>query len=108
MNRQMSQMVGSHGPGSKSMAPTRASTADRPLNGRCKRHFGVTAPSVHQMILALERAGSPPSDHGRTDTSIQRCVNGPPARALHLQLHANLTSWLNAIEVFFANLPSGE
>ena len=65
MNRQMNQMSGRHGP---SFTPkqgqylafidayTRVNRRP-PAEWEMQRHFGVTPPSVHQMILTLERAG---------------------------------------------------
>src|SRR5215212_814856 len=37
--------------------PTRACMAAPRPKPTCQRHFGVTPPSVHQMVLTLERAG---------------------------------------------------
>jgi DNA-binding MarR family transcriptional regulator len=65
MNRQMNQMSGRHGPGLTPKqgqylafidAYTRVNRRP-PAEWEMQRHFGVTPPSVHQMILALERAG---------------------------------------------------
>lgn len=65
MNRQMNQMSGRHGPGFTPKqgqylafidAYTRVNRRP-PAEWEMQRHFGVTPPSVHQMILALERAG---------------------------------------------------
>ena len=65
MNRQMNQISGGHRPSFTSKqgqylafidAYTRVNRRP-PAEADIKRHFGVTPPSVHQMILTLERAG---------------------------------------------------
>jgi DNA-binding MarR family transcriptional regulator len=65
MNRALNQMSGGHRPGFTPKqgqylafidAYTRVNRRP-PAEADIKRHFGVTPPSVHQMILALERAG---------------------------------------------------
>jgi DNA-binding MarR family transcriptional regulator len=65
MNRQMNQMSGGHRPNFTAKqgqylafidAYTRVNRRP-PAEADIKRHFGVTPPSVHQMILTLERAG---------------------------------------------------
>ena len=65
MNRQMNQMSGRHGPGFTPKQGQYLAFIDAytrlnrrpPAEWEMQRHFGVTPPSVHQMILALERAG---------------------------------------------------
>ena len=61
----VNQMSGRHGPGLTPKqgqylafidAYTRVNRRS-PAEWEMQRHFGVTPPSVHQMILALERAG---------------------------------------------------
>ena len=65
MNRQMNQMSGRHGLGFTPKqgqylafidAYTRVNRCP-PAEWEMQRHFGVTPPSVYQMILTLERAG---------------------------------------------------
>jgi DNA-binding MarR family transcriptional regulator len=64
-NRQMNQMSGGHEP---DFTPTQGQylafidaytrvNLRPPAEADIQRRFGVTPPSVHQMILALERAG---------------------------------------------------
>jgi DNA-binding MarR family transcriptional regulator len=64
-NRQMNQMSGGHKPGFTPPqgqylafidAYTRVNLRP-PAEADIQRRFGVTPPSVHQMILALERSG---------------------------------------------------
>jgi DNA-binding MarR family transcriptional regulator len=65
MNRQMNQMSGGHRPSFTSKqgqylafidAYTRVNRQP-PAEADIQRYFGVTPPSVHQMVLTLERAG---------------------------------------------------
>ena len=65
MNRQINQMSGGHRPSFTQKqgqylafidAYTRVNRRP-PAEADIQRHFGVTPPSVHQMILTLERAG---------------------------------------------------
>src|SRR4029077_244792 len=65
MNRQMNQISGGHKPNFTAKqgqylafidAYTRVNRRP-PAEADIQRHFGVTPPSVHQMILTLERAG---------------------------------------------------
>jgi DNA-binding MarR family transcriptional regulator len=64
-NRQMNQMSGRHGPGFTPKQGQYLAFIDAytrlnrrpPAEWEMQRHFAVTPPSVHQMILALERAG---------------------------------------------------
>ena len=64
-NRQVNQMSGRHKPG---FTPTQGQylafidaymrvNLKPPAEADIQRRFGVTPPSVHQMVLALERAG---------------------------------------------------
>ena len=64
-NRQVNQMSGGHKP---SFTPTQGQylafldaytrvNLRPPAEADIQRRFGVTPPSVHQMVLALERAG---------------------------------------------------
>ena len=64
-NRQMNQMSGSHRPSFTPKQGQYLAFIDAytrvhrrpPAEADIQRHFGVTPPSVHQMILTLERAG---------------------------------------------------
>lgn len=63
-NRHMNQMSGENRASplprdsiSPLSTPTRASICGRPAEADIQRRFGVTPPTVHQMILTLERAG---------------------------------------------------
>jgi len=65
MNRQMNQMSGGHRLNFTAKQGQYLAFIDAytrinrrpPAEADIKRHFGVTPPSVHQMILTLERAG---------------------------------------------------
>ena len=65
MNRQMNQMSGGHRLNFTPKQGQYLAFIDAytrinrrpPAEADIKRHFGVTPPSVHQMILTLERAG---------------------------------------------------
>jgi DNA-binding MarR family transcriptional regulator len=65
MNRQMNQMSGEHRPGFTPKQGQYLAFIDAyarvhrrpPAEAEMQRYFGVTPPSVHQMILTLERAG---------------------------------------------------
>jgi SOS-response transcriptional repressor LexA len=65
MNRQMNQMSGGHRPSFTSKQGQYLAFIDAytRVNGRppaeadMQRYFGVTPPSVHQMVLTLERQG---------------------------------------------------
>ena len=65
MNRLMNQMSGGRGPGFTPKQGQYLAFIDAyarlhrrpPAEADMQRHFGVTPPSVHQMILTLERAG---------------------------------------------------
>jgi Mn-dependent DtxR family transcriptional regulator len=65
MNRQMNQMSGGHKPSFTPKQRQYLSFIDAytrvhrrpPAEWEMQRHFGVTPPSVHQMILTLERQG---------------------------------------------------
>ena len=64
-NRQMNQMSGGRRPGFTPKQGQYLAFIDAytrlhrrpPAEREMQRHFGVTPPSVHQMILTLERAG---------------------------------------------------
>ena len=64
-NRQMNQMSGSHSPSFTPKQGQYLAFIDAytrvhrrpPAEWEMQRHFGVTPPSVHQMVLTLERAG---------------------------------------------------
>ncbi len=64
-NRQMNQMSGGRRPGFTRKQGQYLAFIDAytrlhrrpPAEREMQRHFGVTPPSVHQMILTLERAG---------------------------------------------------
>ena len=64
-NRQMNQMSGCHRPSFTPKQGQYLAFIDAytrvhrrpPAEADIQRHFGVTPPSVHQMILTLERAG---------------------------------------------------
>jgi DNA-binding MarR family transcriptional regulator len=65
MNRQMNQMSGGQRPGFTPKQGQYLAFIDAytrvhrrpPAEWEMQRHFGVTPPSVHQMILTLERSG---------------------------------------------------
>lgn len=65
MNRQMNQMSGGRRPGFTPKQGQYLAFIDAyarlhrrpPAEADMQRYFGVTPPSVHQMILTLERAG---------------------------------------------------
>ena len=65
MNRQMNQMSDGHRPGFTPKQGQYLAFIDAytrvhrrpPAEADMQRHFAVTPPSVHQMILTLERAG---------------------------------------------------
>ena len=82
-------MSGSHGPGSRPKQGQYLAFNDAytRLNRRPPDEWEMQTPLRRDGAIRPPddprpgRAESPPSDHGRTDTSIQRCVNGPGTRA---------------------------